>query len=174
LPRHSFSDGGSPGKKLIKLNVATFNFVCVRLCVSAAKYKFRISRRKTNIGGMGKMDINELTYQIRGAIFEVNSVLGHGFLEKVYEKALMVELKLRGLTAENQVSINVEYKGEDVGEYYADIIVENKVILELKAIDSLQKIDEAQMLNYLKATGYEIGLLVNFTYPKAEIKRYIL
>ena len=120
------------------------------------------------------MDINKLTYQIRGAIFEVNRILGHGFLEKVYEKALLVELKLRGLHTENQVPINVEYKSEIVGEYYADIIVENKVILELKAIESLQKVDEAQLLNYLKATGYKVGLLVNFKYPKAEIKRYVL
>ena len=123
---------------------------------------------------MEKMDINKLTYQIRGAIFEVNRILGHGFLEKVYEKALMVELKLRGLHTENQIPIKVEYKSEIVGEYYADIIVENKVILELKAIESLQKVDEAQLLNYLKATGYKVGLLVNFKYPKAEIKRFVL
>jgi len=119
------------------------------------------------------MNTKELTYQIRGAIFEVNSVLGYGFLEKVYENALMVELKNRGLKAENQVPINVEYKGELVGEYFPDIVVENKVILELKSIDSLQKVHEAQLLNYLKATGYRIGLLVNFTHPKAEIKRFV-
>ncbi len=119
------------------------------------------------------MNIDDLTYQIRGAIFEVNKVLGYGFLEKVYEKALMVEFKRRGLAAENQVPIKVEYKGEIVGEYFADIVVENKVILELKAIDSLQKIHEAQLLNYLKATGFKIGLLVNFTHPKAEIKRFV-
>ena len=120
------------------------------------------------------MNKDELTYQIRGAVFEVNSVLGHGFLEKVYENALMVELKTRALKAENQVPINVDYKGEPVGEYFADIVVEDKVILELKAIDSLQKIHEAQLLNYLKATEYKIGLLVNFTHPKAEIKRFVL
>jgi GxxExxY protein len=68
----------------------------------------------------------------------------------------------------------MKFKGKDVGEYYADIVVENKVIIELKAIDSLQKIHEAQILNYLKATDFEIGLLVNFTHPKAEIKRFIL
>jgi GxxExxY protein len=123
---------------------------------------------------MEKNDINELTYQIRGAIFEVNKVLGHGFLEKVYENALMIELPKRGLNAESQVPIEVKYKGEIIGEYFADIVVEDQVILELKAIDSLQKIHEAQLLNYLKATGYKMGLLVNFTYPKAEIKRFVL
>jgi GxxExxY protein len=120
------------------------------------------------------MDINELTYQINGAIFEVNRVLGAGFLEKVYENALLIELIARGLKAENQIPIKVQYKGKEVGEYYADIVVENQVILELKALDSLQKIHEAQLLNYLKATGYKIGLLVNFTHPKAEIKRFVM
>lgn len=120
------------------------------------------------------MDVNELTYQINGAIFEVNRILGAGFLEKVYEKALIFELINRKLNAENQVPIKVEYKGELVGDYYADIVVENKIILEIKAIEKLQKIHEAQLLNYLKATGYKIGLLANFTYPKAEIKRFVL
>ena len=120
------------------------------------------------------MDINELTYKINGAIFEVNRVLGPGFLEKVYEKALMVELKLRGLSAKSQVPVPVDYKGENVGEYFADIVVENQIILELKAVDSLQNIHEAQLLNYLKATGYKVGLLVNFTHPKAEIKRFVM
>jgi GxxExxY protein len=120
------------------------------------------------------MDINELTYQIRGAIFEVNSVLGQGFLEKVYENALMIEFKNKELKAESQVPIAVTYKNEIIGEYFADIVVESSVIIELKAIESLQKVHEAQLLNYLKATGYKVGLLVNFTYPKAEIKRFVL
>jgi GxxExxY protein len=120
------------------------------------------------------MDINELTYRINGAIFEVNRELGTGFLEKVYEKALLVELMRRGIKCEHQVPITVKYKGTNVGEYYADIVVENQIILELKAIDSLQKVHEAQLLNYLKATGYKIGLLVNFTHPKAEIKRFVM
>ena len=120
------------------------------------------------------MDINELTYLINGAIFEVNRELGTGFLEKVYENALLVELRNKGLNAENQVPVKVKYKGKEVGEYFADIVVENKIIIELKAVESLQKIHEAQLLNYLKATGYNIGLLVNFKHPKAEIKRFIL
>ena len=100
--------------------------------------------------------------------------LGGGFLEKIYEKALIVELRNRGLKAESQVPIKVKYKGIEVGEYVADIVVENQVILEIKAIDSLQKIHEAQILNYLKATGIKIGLLVNFKHPKAEIKRFVM
>ena len=120
------------------------------------------------------MDINELTYQINGAIFEVNRVLGAGFLEKIYEKALLFELSERGLNAECQVPIKVNYKGTEVGDYFADIVVEDKIILEIKAIEKLLKVHEAQILNYLKATGYKIGLLVNFTHPKAEIKRFIL
>lgn len=120
------------------------------------------------------MDVNELTYLINGAIFEVNRQLGAGFLEKVYEKALLIELLDRGVKAENQVLVKVTYKGREVGEYYADIVVENKVILEIKSIDSLQKIHEAQLLNYLKVTGYKVGLLVNFKHPKAEIKRLVM
>ena len=120
------------------------------------------------------MDINELTYQINGAIFEVNRVLGAGFLEKIYEKALLIELRERGLNAECQFPIKVKYKNKTVGDYYTDIVVEDKIILEIKAIEKLLKVHEAQILNYLKATGYKIGLLVNFTYPKAEIKRFVL
>ena len=120
------------------------------------------------------MDVNELTYQIRGAVFEVNKILGPGFLEKVYENALVIELKNRKLNAKAQMPIQVIYKNKIVGEYFADIIVEDKVIIELKAVESLQKIHEAQLLNYLKATDYKIGLLINFIYPKAEIKRFVL
>ncbi|WP_045212495.1 GxxExxY protein [Desulfonatronovibrio magnus] len=120
------------------------------------------------------MDVNELTYAINGAIYEVNKVLGAGFLEKVYEQALMVELEKRGLRAENQVSITVWYKDLVVGEYFADIVVEDQVIVELKVVGGLSGVHEAQMLNYLKATGFKVGLLVNFEYPKAVIKRYML
>jgi GxxExxY protein len=120
------------------------------------------------------VEINELTFRIRSAVFQVNRELGSGFLEKVYENALLIELKNSGLKAEAQVPIKVRYKGHEIGEYFADIVVEDRVIIELKAVESLQKIHEAQLLNYLKATGYKIGLLVNFTYPKAQIKRFAL
>ena len=120
------------------------------------------------------MNINELTYTINGAIFEVNSILGPGFLEKVYENALMIELTARGLNADNQVPINVTYKNNTVGEYIADILVDNKVIIEIKTVDRLSPIHKAQLLNYLKATGLNIGIIVNFKNKKAEIDRVVL
>jgi len=120
------------------------------------------------------MNINDLTYQINGAIFEVSRTLGAGFLEKVYENALIIELRNKDLKAESQVPIKVYYKGNVVGEYFADILVQDKVILELKAVENLSKLNEAQILNYLKATGIQVGLLVNFKHPKAEIKRMVL
>ncbi len=120
------------------------------------------------------MNINDLTYQVNGAVFEVSRTLGAGFLERVYENALMIELRERGLKAESQVPIKVFYKEEAVGEYFADILVQDTVILELKAIENLSKVHEAQLLNYLKATRIQVGLLVNFKHPKAEIKRMVL
>ena len=120
------------------------------------------------------MKINDLTYSINGAVFEVSRTLGFGFLEKVYENALLVELRERGLQAECQVPIKVYYKDKVVGEYFADILVEDKVILELKTVEKISKIHEAQLLNYLKATGITVGLLVNFRHPKADIKRMVL
>ena len=121
-----------------------------------------------------KMDLNEITYKVNGAIFEVNRVLGPGFLEKIYENALMIELKTRGLKAEQQIPVKVDYKGSVVGDYIADIIVEKSVIVELKTVEKLTGLHEAQLLNYLKATGMKIGLLVNFQDTKAEIKRLVL
>ena len=106
-------------------------------------------------------------------MFEVNRELCSGFLEKVYENALLAELQERGLKAESQLPIKVRYKGKEVGDYYADIIVEDKIILELKT-GSIEKTHEAQLLHYLKATGFKIGLLINFKHPKAQIKRFVL
>ncbi len=120
------------------------------------------------------MDINDITYKINGAIFEVSRVLGPGFLEKVYEKALLIELGILGLKAESQAPIKVFYKENAVGEYFADILVEEKVIIELKTVEKIDKVHEAQLLNYLKATGIKIGILVNFKHRKAEIKRMVL
>jgi len=91
----------------------------------------------------------------------------------VYENALLIELRSRGLKAESRVPIKVLYKDDVVGEYIADILVEERVIIELKTVESLEKIHEAQLLNYLRATGIRLGLLVNFKHPKAEIKRLV-
>ena len=115
----------------------------------------------------------DLSYQIRGAVFEVSRHLGHGFLEKVYERALICELRSRGLGVASQVSLVVRYKGKDVGWYYADMIVEDRILLGLKS-QARTKNDEAQMLNYLKASSLRVGMLINFVYPKAQIKRLIL
>jgi len=120
------------------------------------------------------MDINEITYQINGTVYEVNRVLGPGFLEKVYENALLTELRRRGLRAESQMPIKVSYKGDVVGDYFADILVEDQVIVELKTVERIERIHEAQVLNYLKATGLKVGLLVNFKHSKATVKRLVL
>lgn len=116
----------------------------------------------------------ELVYQITGCVFTVYKELGHGFLEKVYENALRIELARQGLNVQVQKPIQVMYKGEVVGDYIPDIIVNNKVVIELKAQNNLHKAYETQVINYPKATGIQVGLLVNFAYPKASIKRYVL
>ncbi|MCF7979468.1 MAG: GxxExxY protein [Chromatiaceae bacterium] len=115
----------------------------------------------------------ELTYRIRGCVFEVFRELGAGYLEKVYQNALLIELRQAGLQAEAEVGLRVNYKGQEVGQYVADIIVEKKVLIELKAVSTLTAAHEAQLLNYLKATNKRIGLLINFTHPKAQIKRLV-
>ncbi len=115
---------------------------------------------------------SEITEQIIKAFYKVYNTMGYGFLEKVYEKILMIELKKMGLEAQRQIEIKVYYEGEEVGDYKADIIVEEKVILELKAADTLCEEHEAQLLNYLKATPIEIGLLLNFG-VKPQMKRKI-
>jgi GxxExxY protein len=120
------------------------------------------------------MDIDQLTYAINGAVFEVNRILGPGFLEKVYENALLVELKHNGIEAQAQAPIRVTYKEAIVGDYIADILVDDRVIVELKTVERIERIHEAQLLNYLKATGIKVGLLVNFKNTKAEIKRLVL
>jgi GxxExxY protein len=120
------------------------------------------------------MDDRTLTYKINGAIFEVNRVLGSGFLEKVYEKALLVELRKQGIKAESQVPVQVTYKGVDVGEYVADIVVKDTVIIELKTVNELESVHEAQLMNYLRASNKQIGLLVNFKGKKATIRRLVL
>ena len=116
----------------------------------------------------------QISYVIQGCVFEVYRQLGCGFLEKVYEKALLAELEFQGLSAKPQVPITVQYKNVVVGEYFADIVVENRVILELKAQQKLPQASRAQLLNYLKATGLHLGMLVNFSFPKASVKRVVL
>jgi GxxExxY protein len=114
----------------------------------------------------------DLTDRIIRCFYEVYNTLGFGFLEKVYERALTIELIKSGLSVRNQVPIKVHYKGELVGDYYSDIIVEDRVILELKAAEAVVEEHEFQLINYLKATNIEIGLLLNFG-KKPEIRRKI-
>ena len=114
----------------------------------------------------------DLTDQIIKAFYKVYNRMGYGFLEKVYENALMIELVNIGLEVKRQVLVKVYYEGEEVGGYFADIVVEGLVILELKACDSFIYEHEAQLTNYLKASKMELGLLLNFG-PKAQVKRRV-
>lgn len=113
-----------------------------------------------------------LTEKIIAIFYRVYNKLGYGFLEKVYGNAMMIEFKKDGIQATAQAAIQVVYDGEVIGEYFADIMVEDKVILEIKATKNLAVEHEAQLLNYLKATDIEVGLLLNFG-PKPEIRRKI-
>lgn len=116
----------------------------------------------------------EITREITGAAFEVHRVLGYGFLEKVYQRSLQVELKQRGLDAVMEHPVQVSFKGAIVGDYYVDLLVEKSVIVELKVAQQYCKNDEPQLLNELKATGFKVGLLINFGKQKVEFKRFIM
>ncbi|MFH1159455.1 MAG: GxxExxY protein [bacterium] len=114
----------------------------------------------------------DLTDKIIWVFYKVYNELGFGFLEKVYENAMMIELRKNGLSCSRQQRVEVFYFGEQVGEYFADIIVNNSVILELKAAEFLAPEHEAQLINYLKGTNIEVGLLLNFG-KKPEFKRKV-
>jgi GxxExxY protein len=113
-----------------------------------------------------------ITNKIIKGFYNVYNTLGFGFLEKVYEKALYLELQSMGLKVERQMPIKVSYKGSEEGDYYADLVVEGLVIIELKAAEGLIEEHELQLINYLKATNIEVGLLLNFG-KSATIKRKI-
>jgi GxxExxY protein len=114
----------------------------------------------------------ELTEKIIKIFYKVYNKLGYGFLEKVYENAMMIEFRKEGIPIASQAPIKVFYENEMIGEYCADILVDNKVIVEIKAAKNLAVENEAQLLNYLKATNVEVGLLLNFG-PKPEVKRKV-
>ena len=113
---------------------------------------------------------SELTNKIICSSYNVHNILGAGFLEKVYENALCLELKSLGFNVEQQAPIKVKYKGQLVGEYFADLLIDGKVIIELKAVDALTPIHEIQLKNYLKGSRLELGLLINFG-KSVEVKR---
>jgi len=115
----------------------------------------------------------DLTEKIIGCAYKVYNELGAGFIEKVYENALMIELKNEGLATQQQYPVKVYYKGTLIGDYVADIVVEEKVIVELKAVSQLTKAREVQLVNYLKVTRLEVGLLINFG-DQVSIKRKVL
>ncbi len=113
-----------------------------------------------------------LTRAIIGCAFQVSNELGAGFLESVYEKAMLVALKDGGIAAVSQKPIEVTFRGQTVGTFLADLLVEDKVIVELKAAKAIAPEHQAQTINYLNATGIEVGLLINFGNPKLEYKRF--
>ena len=118
--------------------------------------------------------LDSLSEKVLSAVFEVSNTLGAGFLEKVYQRALLRELSLRGIRATTEASFSVIYKGQSVGEYFADLLVEDALVLELKCAERLANEHTAQCLNYLRASGRTVCLLVNFQKPKVEWKRIVL
>ena len=113
-----------------------------------------------------------LTRSVIGCGFEVINELGPGFLESVYERAMLVALSDAGLSAKSQAAIDVAFRGQQVGEFFADLLVEEKVIVELKCAASIMPIHEAQVINYLQATGIDVGLILNFGSQKLQYRRY--
>ena len=119
------------------------------------------------------MEYRELTEEIIGCAYRVYNRMGFGFLESVYEKCMLIELKKAGLNPDSQKSIKVYYDDEIVGDFVADIIVDDAIILELKSVRRVVRAHEVQLVNYLVATGKPIGLLLNFSERKIEVKRKV-
>jgi len=123
----------------------------------------------------GNPDLDNLSERVIGCCFEVHKKLGSGFLERVYENALVIELAKQGLSVRQQVPISVKYDGQAVGEYFADLLIEDQLICELKACERLSAEHEVQLVNYLAATGFDVGLLINFgrsVTVKRKFRRY--
>lgn len=121
----------------------------------------------------GAMLYEGLTYAIRGAVYEVYNVLGPGFKEDIYHNALANELRLRDVSFVEKKRIEIDYKGETVGVYQPDFVIEQKVLVEIKSMPHLPRVSEAQLLYYLKGTEYKLGLLINFGAERLEIRRRI-
>src|ERR1035441_9205745 len=122
---------------------------------------------------MNADQLDSLTERVLAAVFEVTNPLGAGFLEKVYQRALLTELGLRGFRATAEASFTVTYKSRSVGEYFADLLVEDVLVVELKCVERLSSEHTAQCINYLRASGRTVCLLVNFQKPKVEWKRIV-
>ena len=117
--------------------------------------------------------LQPVTEQLIGAAYEVHNILGFGFLEKVYQRALQVELQSRGVKVELEPKIQVQFKGVIVGDYFADLLLEGKIIVELKTDAAYQSLHEAQLLNELRGAGIKLGYLINFGREKVEYKRMV-
>ena len=120
------------------------------------------------------MNANEAAQKVIGAAYEVSNALGAGFLEKVYEKALIRELTLQGIQTEAQVRFPIRYKGEPVAEYFADLLIEGVLIVELKCVERFAPEHMATCINYLRASGIKLALLINFQKPRVDWKRVVL
>ncbi len=123
---------------------------------------------------MPEVIYKDLSYEIIGIAMQVYNELGYGFLEKVYENALMVMFKEKNIKVEQQKDIKVQFKGHAIGNYIADILVEDQIILELKSVSKLSDAHKAQVCNYLKATGLKLGIILNFASTKLEFERVVL
>ena len=121
----------------------------------------------------GSEELNQITQKIIGCLYNVSNTLGGGFLEKVYQNAAAIEIAKTGLLVHQQYPIHVKYDGVIVGEYFADLLVQNLVLVELKAVRLLDEVHAAQCMNYLRAIGLPVCLLVNFYRPKLEIRRIV-
>jgi GxxExxY protein len=122
---------------------------------------------------MPELLYKELSYAVIGAAMEVHRILGPGFLEAVYQAALARELTLRGIRFEQYLKLPVSYKGEPIGDYQADFVIENKMILEIKAVSTLHPKHEAQAIHYLTATGLKLAILLNFGAPSLDYQRIV-
>lgn len=122
---------------------------------------------------MSELLFEELSYRVVGAALGAHRILGPGFLEVVYEEALAHELALRGIPFARQVKLPVEYKGRQIGEYYADLVVDGKIVLELKAASGFSKAHQAQAHHYLAATGLRLAILFNFGAPSLQQRRIV-
>ncbi len=122
---------------------------------------------------MNDLKFHNITEKIIGASYNVHNTLGHGFLEKVYQNSLAIELCSLDFKVDVEKPIKVLYNGEIVGNYFADVVVDDKVIVEIKAVKGLSDIHEVQLVNYLKATGIEVGLLINFG-TSVQVKRRVM
>jgi len=117
------------------------------------------------------VEIEDLTHKVIGCAYQVYNNLGFGFLESVYRKAMVIELEASGLRVLQESPLQVHYKDQVVGDFFADLVVEDELIVELKSVDRLEKVHEAQLVNYLVATGIDVGLLINFGSKSVDVKR---